>query len=289
MSVQRVSADIRRTNVTNRLELNKYESHTHHHWHCPVPDCDCCDCCGGSKSCFYMTLFIGFVIVIAVIIAMVSDLSQDDSDSGGGSSDDHVADTSYSDNETRLLTVSSFFKGQVGISSSDHYVANATLYLLRNEAPPLSSTFSSSESTTIPDTDPFDDDDDFYSWHYYLHRGSNVSLQACVGSDQCNPYHIYIVKGPQNFLNWRNSLNVKNRGEDSLIITKLCDSYQELNYTIKADDHYYFFYYPLYSYCDSYDSGSSQVSIYVNKYEYTLYLTSRVKNLVTHTSSIPVQ
>ena len=79
-------------------------------------------------------------------------------------------------------------------------------------SPPLSTRYSFSVNTTVTY-----DETSSYShkcWHYYLHEKSYVTLRACVNSN-CDPYHIYIVKGPQNYANWLNTPH--NEGVLSLI------------------------------------------------------------------------
>lgn len=270
------------------------------HIHCHCPDCRgvmgaCCGVgsyggslvpspgrgyYGGSSNrrwgcCIFFTVLFSVIIVTSILVPVLAatNVFDDASDSGGGSDSNDVtsSDTTYSVNETRLFKVASIFKEQVGILASDHYNANATLYVM-SQPPPLTTKHSLSDSTSIIySTSPLVPDDEFFYWHYYLHQNSNVTLRGCVTRD-CDPYHIYIVKGPQNFFNWRKSEDVRNTGEKSAFITKVCSELtQSMDYTIKEDDHYYFFYYFSGTcsgdFIDQEHAGS--VSIYIDKFEYS--------------------
>ena len=127
---------------------------------------------------------------------------------GGGGSEDSSSrwhwcdvdevDTSYHVNETRLLTVSSFFKSQVGISISpeDQFTANASLYIMKQQPQLTGDRILVDRSTTVLNTwgileelPP--------SCHYYLNPNSNVTVTACINND-CEPdynFPVYIVKG----------------------------------------------------------------------------------------------
>ena len=171
---------------------------------------------------------------------------------------DSYADTSYSFSETRLFEVSAFFKEHVGISASDHFNANATLYIMK-QSPPLSIKYHLYNSTTMLDNNKS------FSWHYYLHRNSNVTLRACVDSN-CYPYHIYIVKGTQNFV-YREKPHAN---EKDVFIMEICSAsmsselqpaVQVVNYTVEKDDHYYFVYYSNGYYCYGGDNYAGFLSL----------------------------
>ena len=208
-----------------------------------------------------VAITIGIMTIVSILVPIIWLQSPD--------VDLSDADTCYSANETRLVEVSAFFKEQVGISVVQHFNANATLYIMK-QLPPLTTKYSFSVSTIVTY-----DEYSSYSrvcWHYYLHRKSNVTLQGCVNPN-CDPYHIYIVKGQQKYATW---LKTPHNEKSAFVNTQIC-SYglsSFLNYTVKEDDHYYFFYYST-GQCHgddifSYKNQAGNLSLYIEKFEYSI-------------------
>ena len=246
--------------------------HDHRYWHCP--DCSyfnniisdkCPQITHSNRSCILKIIWILGLIISVVIIVPLILLHLWINPNKGLSN----ADTSYAANEGRLFEVSAFFKEKVGISVSDHYNVTATLHILK-QSPPLTRKYGFSVKTTVI----YDEDSSYSSdyWHYYLHRKSNVTIWACVDS-VCDPYHIYIVKGPQNYASW---LKTHHSEESVFVNTEIC-SYglpSLLNYTVEEDDHYYFFYYST-GQCHRNDiihayKKAGNLSFYVEKFEYSV-------------------
>ena len=225
-----------------------------HHWECP-------EYCSVTIRGLVVVLVLKVALLIAaVVLAIVF------SSNSGGDDSDYV-DTSFSSNDTRLVVISSFFKEQVEITvdTGNHFNANATLYLV-NQQPPLTAKFNVSRSTIVREWLA-----DQFPWHYYLHPNSNVTIKACL-RQPCDPFYFFIIKGPQNYKNWKSSPNVENAGEKRALITKYCsDGMQQVNYTTKEDDHYY-----LFPYADSicwngnYIDDSGTANLLIEKSEYSV-------------------
>lgn len=252
-------------------------SHGHHLqyqscWHCP--DCGFIDvlqnirhhftlCQPIGRLCCCLITYIIIVMFVPGIIAAVIIVSI-----VFGSSyhtDLSYIDTSYHFYETRLFEVSGFFKEQVEVSASDHFNANATLYIMKH-SPPLSVKYSLSSSSTV--------EHGTFSSHYYLHHNSNVTLQACVYSN-CDPYGVYIIKSPQNYANW---LSKDVAIEKYVFVKNSCYDHDQqsnqINYTVTEDDHYYFAYHSN-GYCRDNSSAKFKkdagiLSLYINKFEYSI-------------------
>ena len=245
MSVARQETAInRRFSLWSKLEQ----------WECPG-----CYCCGPNTRLWTVVLVFKVALFAAIIFTIVYF-----SDKYGGDDSDYV-DTSFSSSDTRLVVISSFFKEQaeITVDSGDHFTANATLYLV-NQPPPLTAKFQVFRSTIVIEWLP-----DQFSWHYYLHPNSNVTMQACR---RCDPFYLFIIKGAQNFKNWKSSPNVENAGEERALITKYCsEGMQQVNYTTKEDDHYYFFpYTETICFDENNRDDSGTVDLIIEKSEYSV-------------------
>ena len=255
MSVARQEATI-----NQRFSLRSKLDRCIHHWECP--GCHCCRDCSATARVGVTVLVLKVILAItAIVLAIVLSVN-----SGGDDSD--YADTSFSTNDTRLVVISSFFaeQAEITVDTGDHFSANATLYLV-NQQPPLTAKFHVSRSTIVHEWLP-----DQFPWHYYLHPNSNVTIKACLRRP-CDPFYFFIIKGPQNFKNWKKSSpNVENAGEKRALITKYCsDGMQQVNYTTKEDDHYYLFTYTD-SICwnENYVDDSGTASLLIEKSEYSV-------------------
>jgi len=88
----------------------------------------------------------------------------------------------------------------------------------------------------------------------------------------CDPFYLLIIKGAQNFKNWKSSPNVENAGEEIDLITICCsEGMQQLNYTTKEDDNYYFFPYTE-AFCPDKNNrdDSGTVDLIIEKSEYSV-------------------
>ena len=231
--------------------------------HCPgchCPGCHCCQNCTANRCRAVLLLLKGVVAFATIVAAIVAVIVF-----GNNGGDDIYADTSFSSNDTRLIVISSFFKEQaeITVNDGDHFSANATLYLV-NQQPPLTAKFQVSQSTIVKEWLP-----DQFSWHYYLHPNSNVTMQACR---RCDPFYIFIIKGAQNFKNWKSSPNVENAGEERALITKYCsEGMQQVNYTTKEDGHYYVFpYTETICFDENNRDDSGTVDLIIEKSEYSV-------------------
>ena len=137
------------------------ETRNHHHyqscWHCP--DCNFIDFRSNTQvrirryltpyhpvgrlcmcliPCIIVTVL--SLTVAAIILATILSIAGHYTESDVG--------TSYQFQETRLFEVSEFFKERVGISASDHFNANATLYVIK-QSPALSIKYYLSDSTNV--------------------------------------------------------------------------------------------------------------------------------------------
>lgn len=160
-------------------------------WFCSCLWCRCINCktelethisrCCGRM--FVAASFLFFTVLVVNFICVYT-IGQD-----GGDPYFYDLDTQYSANETRLFTVSSFFKQNVNISLEDiDPEANASLYIMK-ETPPLSNIYEVySSNYSVPD--------DFAKTYYYLKQNSTITINGCVQSENCY-YDVYIVKGPK--------------------------------------------------------------------------------------------
>ena len=262
---------------TGELQWRGVEVHVHqdHHWHCS--NCSChlniTDKCPRQNLRPYYCRILIIVTAVAILpivsssVVFVSIWMRSESlDHGTDILSSDSADTRYSASETRLFEVSGFFKEQVGMSVI-HY-ANATLYLMK-QSPPLTEKHSFSVNTTVTYYDDFSS----YShscWHYYLHQKSNVTLRASVSTYNCDPYHVYIVKGSQNYANWINSLRSEESSSPQFVLAEICyyGLPKLMNYTVEEEDHYYFCYYST-GQCYRGDQAGN-LSLYVEKFEYSI-------------------
>ena len=226
--------------------------------HCP--GCHCCQNCTRNRCRAVLTVLSVIKAVLAMTSVILVILVH--SDIYG---DDIYANTSFSSNDTRLVVISSFFieQAEITVNDGDQFSANATLYLV-NQPPPLTAKFQVFRSTIVIEWLP-----DQFSWHYYLHPNSNVTMQACR---RCDPFYLFIIKGAQNFKNWKSSPNVENAGEERALITKYCsEGMQQVNYTTKEDDHYYFFpYTETICFDENNRDDSGTVDLIIEKSEYSV-------------------
>ena len=233
------------------------------------PGCHCCQNCIANRCRCRAVLRVLFVLktVFAFASATLALIIYSEK------LDDIYANTSFSSNDTRLVVISSFFNKQaeITVNEDDQFSANATLYLV-NQPPPLTAKFQVYQSTIVKEWLP-----DQFFWHYYLHPNSNVTMQACRWCDQevrqpCHPFFLFIIKGLQNFKNWKSSPNVENAGEERDLITKCCsEGMQQFNYTTKEDDNYYFFPYTE-AFCPDKNTrdDSGTVDLIIEKLEYSV-------------------
>ena len=175
----------------------------------------------------------------------------------------HYAHTSvenqYTSGDSRINSLNTFFSKGAMVSSID-YVESApiSVYLLSQE-PPLTDRNSFTINNTITNID----DDAYEYWHFYLHRGSNITVKACTTSGSPS-YYFYIIKGSSNFNKWKDNDNPSSYTETKLYVSTICtQGNQTLSYKVSDTDHYYLLYY-----APSYGVSGKQ-SLYIERYEFS--------------------
>ena len=218
---------------------------------------------GGAGGYYYRSRYrgwiwgsIGVILVVSVVVAVSCSVTL---------SKEEDEEKRFTPGDTRIKRFDNFFCSGIKASTSyDFGDQDAKAYVIQNN-PPL----------TARNNLSFDDaftlyEDDYHYWHFYLYKGSNISLEGCITSG--SGYWFYIVKSTAKWNDWKDYASSSKAVFDDFI-TSSCDNMAQGSFKVQSSDHYYIAYY------NDYDSAvSGRQTLRVNRFEYSEPSDSNLPN-----------
>ena len=171
-------------------------------------------------------VFFCIFAVVAIVIIVGSTIG---STVGTGGSDDSTGQTYYPGETSIINTGSNGLCSSLKLSSE---TGSTTLHLYSLSKPPV--------LAPGHDIDPISETYtwvyDYSSWSYYLHEGSNISVDICRSEPSSikNPASVLLIRGTQNFNQWKKHYNSVYVYQTYHVTDESCPTSTTFSFTISS-------------------------------------------------------